>query len=289
MLQPFAYFAPTDLAEASSLLVRHGPHACPLAGGTRLLPALERQQMTATAVVDLRAIPTLADLHFEPARGLEIGALVTLATIGQSAIIRAQYPVLAATVQQMATPTVRHLATVGGNLCSGLAAADLLVVLIALDASVVIMGTEGRRRLALERFVAPWGELELAPGELIVAVQVPPPRGFSAYGRFNVRRAADVPLANVALCLELEREAGPPRAYGIRIAVGASGPAPARAEPAEEWLTGRQLTRENIARAAGLVAANVYPADDRRASRHYRRALLDALTQKSLTKATRDR
>lgn len=277
MLYPFEYFAPNTLAEASELLVRLGPRARPLAGGTALLAALERGQTSAEAVVNLKAIPGLREILFDPAQGLTLGALVTLADLIQSPVIRSHAPVLVDTARVMATPQVRTLATVGGNLCQALPAADLAVTLLALDAQVSLSGPQGSRTLALDQFFAAWGGAQLAPGEILTTIHVPPSRP-ALYTRFSVREAVDVPLANLAVALDLADG----RVKTARIVVGANGPRPTRAIRAERALLDQTPTPTTLAEVADLVVADYYPADDARASRWYRQTVMRVLVQRAL-------
>lgn len=276
MIDPLQYFAPVNLQQASELLFRLGPRARVLSGGTALLPALERAQMSADAVVNLKNIPALRELEFDPTRGLRVGALVTLAELQHSSIVRTHYPVLIETIAYIATPQVRNLATLGGNLCVGTPTADLAITLLTLEARVTIHGLEGERTVSLDSFYPTWGGTQLAPGEILIGISIPLPRGSARYQRFMVRQAVDVPLANFAILLEQQG--------GIishaRIALGGSGPRPLRMVRAERALLSQVAGQDAFARAIELVIADAYPPDDARASRSYRHALLRVLLRR---------
>lgn len=200
--------------------------------------------------------------------------------------MRRRYPALVHAAHFVATPQVRRLATVGGNLCSGLPSADLFVTLLALEAVVETWGPGGTRAFPLAALLTSWGALALQPGELVVAIRVPPPRGIAGYRRFMVRSAADVTLANVAVSLELVAQSShtqAPLIHRARVAVGANGPRPARLARAESFLNGRTLNRKTIARAGALIMEDSFPPDDERASRRYRRVMLGALCTEILT------
>ncbi len=281
MLQPFAYFEPTDLEEASALLMEHGPHARLLAGGTWLLVLLERRLATARAVINLKAVPELADAAPTPKGGLRLGALTRVDRLAAMPEVRQAYPALAQAAAAMATPHVRRRATLGGNLCSQIPFADLAVALLALEARVEVFGPRGRRTIPLTAFYEPWGPPVLAPGEVLVAVSLPAASGRSWYERFTVRQAADVVLANVAVSLEMSEG----RILRARIAIGADGPRPARALGAERLLEGQAASPDLFAAAAEAAATAANLADDWRASRDYRRHLLRVLTSRALQRA----
>ncbi|MCC7163764.1 MAG: xanthine dehydrogenase family protein subunit M [Anaerolineae bacterium] len=282
MIDPLQYFAPTTLQQASSLLVQWGPRARMLSGGTALLPALERAQWSATAIVNLKTIPGLRELEFDPSDGLHVGALVTLAELQRSPIVRAHYPVLQETIAYVATPQVRNLATLGGNLCVATPTADLAIILLALDARVTVHRVGGKDTLSLDRFYPTWGGTQLAQGEILTGISIPPPRGSARYQRFMVRQAVDVPLVNFAIALEQQEG----QISHARIVLGGSGPRPLRMIRAERALLGQLAGRETFARAIDLVIADAYPPDDLRASRAYRHELLRVLLRRTFSTFT---
>jgi aerobic carbon-monoxide dehydrogenase medium subunit len=278
VLAPFKYFAPETLDQASALLIEHGPRARALAGGTALLVALERAQSSADAVINLKQIPGLKEISFGPAQGLRLGALVTLSELRRSEAVRTHYPVLNETIDFIATPQVRNLATVGGNLCAAAPAADLSVTLLALDARVRICSPRGGQVLALDSFFPTWGGTILAPGEILTQIEIPLPRGSAHYSRFMIRQAVDVPLANLAIAIEKQRE----MISNARIVLGANGARPTRMRRAERALEQYRLSTATIARAEELVAADSFPTDDLRASRTYRREVIGVMTRRIL-------
>lgn len=283
MIDPLQYFAPVNLQQASELLIRLGPRARVLAGGTALLPALERAQMSADAIVNLKTIPAMRELDFDPSGGLRVGALVTLAELQRSPIVHTHYPVLIETIAVVATPQVRNLATLGGNLCVATPTADLAITLLALDAQVTIHNTAGERIVSLDSFYPTWGGVMLAPGEILTGISIPPPRGSARYQRFMVRQAVDVPLANFAILLELGRG----NISHARIVLGGCGPRPIRMVRAERALLGQAARDDTFVRAIELVIADAHPADDARASRSYRHELLRALLRRNLAALAR--
>lgn len=269
MLTPFRYCAPATLAEVSDQLLEFAPHGRVVAGGTDLLPNLERRRVLAQAVIALPPLAELRGVSGSPSAGLRVGALVTLAELIEAPLVRGHWPVLAQAAALMATPAVRALATVGGNVCGGLPHADLVVVGLALDAEVEIYGAAGARRQPLDQFLAPWGVAQFAPGDVLTSLHLPPPAGWAAYQRFSVRAAADVVLANVAV-----RRAD----AEVRIVVGGHGLRPRRSWAAEAMVAGGGA----IEAAAALAADWVCPADDVRASRAYRQALVGVLVGRAL-------
>src|SRR5579859_1076632 len=112
----FAYRAPTSLEEAARILHGEGPSAMPLAGGTDLLPNMKRRQQVPRTLLSLRGIDALRAVQFGDA-GMRLGACLTLADIASEPRFRNGATALAQAAAQVATPHIRNMATLGGNLC----------------------------------------------------------------------------------------------------------------------------------------------------------------------------
>jgi CO/xanthine dehydrogenase FAD-binding subunit len=180
----------------------------------------------------------------------------------------------------MGSPAIRHLATVGGNLCNASPAADLSPVLLALDAEVGIAGAAGERRLPLGQFFRGPGQTALAAGELLAWVEIPRKHaGWAArYERLDVRRAMDIAIVGVALALRLDGS----RVTEARLALGAVAPTPLRIPEAEAALTAGGPGPAAIERAAELAMAAARPIGDVRATAEYRRDMVGALVRRAL-------
>ena len=203
---------PGTLAEATALLQRHGRSARLVAGGTDLLPNMKRGVAGARLLVSLARVRGLDAITLDD-EGLHLGALATLSSVADSALVRETLPVMAKTAALVASPGIRNLATLGGNLCldtrcpyvdqtafwrealggclkkdgtachvvaSGrrcvaAASADLPPLLVALDATVRIVAVDGERIVAVESLFSKDGAapLALAPHEIVAEVIVP--------------------------------------------------------------------------------------------------------------------
>ena len=280
MRPSFAHHRPATLDEACRLLVAE-PRAAVLAGGTDLMVHLRQPQREKRppAVVNLKRIPGLGAVEVT-VDAIRLGTLVTLTALMEHPVVAAEYPVLPFAARYMGSPAIRHLATVGGNLCNASPAADLAPVLLVLDADVGIVGPAGARRLPLDRFFQGPGRTALAPGELLQWVEVPRKHaGWEVrYERLDVRRAMDIAIVGVALALR--REGG--RVAEARLALGAVAPTPRRVPDAEAALVAGGLDPATIARAVELAMAAARPIGDVRATAEYRREMVGALVRRAL-------
>ncbi len=278
-MRPFQYLAPRRLDEALSLLT---PEAVPLAGGTDLFLRMERRQTQPDAVVDLKRIPDMDRIEPSDA-GLRIGALALMETLAASPLVRKDYDALARSARVVGSIQTRNRATVGGNLANASPAADTATPLMALGAAVEAADADGTRQMPVEQLFLGPGRTALRDNEVLTAILIPamPARAGSAFERC-VRTAMDIAVVNCAAFLRLDEDGAVAEA---RIALGAVGPTPLRAESAESLLKGRRFGPGVAEEAAECAAADAQPIDDVRAGADYRREMVRVLTRRAIVSA----
>ncbi len=277
------YLAPRTLEEACSLLSTHGDEARLLAGGTDLLPQIKRREQHPRYLIGLKAVPGLDHIDFEPSRGLRIGALATLGAVAGSPPVREHFEVLAQAVLAMASPQVRNLGTVAGNLCHASPAADTASPLIALGATLRLVSPGGERSVPVEDFFGGPHRTVLGDDELVAEIQVPPPPPHSAGVYLKHTRRAAMDLAIVAVAVLMTMEAGVCR--DIRIVLGAVAPTPIRATEAESRLRGERPDDSLLEEAAALAASAARPVTDIRGSAEYRKEMVHVIARRALAGA----
>lgn len=272
---------PTGLAEAAQLLAQFPGRARLLAGGTDLLVDLKSARTTAGHLVSLARIESLRGI--ENRSGLRLGAMTTIAQIERSPLVRGPFAALRDAARLMASPQVRHLATIGGNIASAVPCADLPPVLGVLDALVVLWSPHGERTAALAEFFTGPRQTIRREDEVLIAILVPqpPPRFGAAYERFALREGNSIAVASVAASLTLD-EGGAMRA--ARLMLGAVAPIPLPVRVVEEALRGRRL-EETLDEAAEIAADAARPISDVRGSAAFRRRLVRVLTRRALLAA----
>jgi carbon-monoxide dehydrogenase medium subunit len=274
----FAYHRPTTLREAWRLLARQ-PGAALLAGGTDLLVQLRAGLLRPPAVVSLRNIPELAGVTAEPGGGLRIGAATPVADLLRHATVVRRYPLLAQALRVMASPQIRNVATLGGNLCNASPCADTAPPLLAYEARVVLRSARGRRELPLEEFFRGPGETDCRAGELLAAVRLPaPPPGARVLFHKQRRVHLDLALASIAVLLQLRGTS----CRKARLAAGSVGPTPLRLHEVERLLEGRTVTAELAAEAGTLAAQTVSPITDLRSTAEWRRRIVEVRVRRAL-------
>ena len=167
----FAYAKARDLTEAFDLLERHGERARVLAGGQSLIPSLNMRLSAPEILVDIGAL-RLRDIAVKDGR-VRIGALATHAAIERSAEVRKHVPLLAEAVKHVAHPAIRNRGTMGGSLALADPAAEYPACAVALDATIVVQGRKGERRVRAKDFFKGLFETDLRAGEIVVAAEFP--------------------------------------------------------------------------------------------------------------------
>lgn len=282
-MNEFEYVRPTTLEEACAALA--APGARPLAGGTDLIVQLRERRREADRVVDLKHVKELAGITDLAGGGLSLGAAATATQLAADARISKRYPALLASLGMIGSRQVQNRASLGGNICNAAPSADAVPPLIGYGAQGLIVGPGGSRRLAIEDMFAGPGRTTLADGEVLIAIELPPPpeRSAAHYIRFTPRREMDIAVAGVCSYLEL---ADNNTVNSARIALASVAPTPIRSAAAEQILIGAPANADTFDAAADAAAADASPISDTRGSAEFRKQLVRALTARTLLAAS---
>jgi carbon-monoxide dehydrogenase medium subunit len=280
---PFELVEPRSLAEAVSLLDRDDPAVRAVGGGTALMLMMKFGVLRPRRLVSLRALAgRLASVEVEEGGELRLGAMVPLAVLERSALVRHHAPVLVETLRTLANVRVRNVATLGGHLAHGDPHMDLPPVLVALGARVVAAGPAGERTFPGAELVAGYFETTLAGDELLVEVIVPPQGGRrAAYQKCTARAAEDWPALGVAVSLQGSLEV----VRDARIVVSAATERPMRLPAAEAVLRGRRPDDLLLRRAGEAAADEAVVIADEHGSAAYKRQLVRVHVARALRRA----
>jgi len=287
-LPRFEYHTPASVAEALDLLGRFGDKGRMIAGGTDLLVDMKKREVVPEHLISLNGIAELKGIAFSDNGGLRIGALATLGEIERSSIVREMYPPLRDAVDVMASTQIRTLATIGGNLCSALPSADTAPPLIALGASLKLIGPQGDRWVAVEDFFVAPKQSVCHADEILAEIHVPKPVANSSGGYLKLmrRHAMDLALVGVAVCLTLDGDRR--LCKGARIGLGSVAPTPVRVTDAERVLVDQEITEVLVREAAAIASRECRSRRESiRASQEYRRMMVEVLTKRAILEAHR--
>ncbi|MDA0597178.1 MAG: xanthine dehydrogenase family protein subunit M [Chloroflexi bacterium] len=283
-MHPFAYVAPSTVAEAVAELSKHGDRARPLAGGTDLLVKARANVWELDAVVDIKNIPELMTLTINGS-GLSIGAGVPCYQVYDNSEIAAQYPGIVDGASIIGGIQIQSRAGLGGNLCNAAPSGDGIPSLIALSAVAKIASVNGTREVAIENFCTGPSRTVLKAGELLVSIEVPKPAANSgaAYTRFIPRNEMDIAVAGVGVFVQLD--ASGKNFESARIALASVGPTLILASAAGDSLAGKPVNDETIAAASALARDAATPITDMRGTIEQRKQLVEVLTGRMINKA----
>lgn len=284
-MKDFEYVAPTTVDEAVGLLAKHNGQAKLLAGGTDLIVQLRERLREADVVVDVKKIPELTELRIDADGRLSIGAAAPCYRIyGNEQIVRSHAGLVDA-ARIIGGWQIQSRASIGGNLCNASPAADSIPALIAESAVCQIAGPSGRRTVPVADFCTAPGKNVLAAGEMLVAIELPPPsaRSASAYQRFIPRNEMDIAVVGVGSSLRLD-ESGK-KIAAARIGLGAVAPTPLYAAEASRWLAGKPADEKTFAQAGEMAKKIAKPISDMRGPAEYRLHLVGVLVERTLATA----
>jgi carbon-monoxide dehydrogenase medium subunit len=213
-MNKFEYARPETVAEAVGLLEEYGPDARILAGGTDLVIELRNRWTEPKVVIDVKRIPEFAPSITERGGVVSISAGTVMADLTASGLIQQRFPALAEAAVVVGSVQIRARATLAGNICNGSPAADTAPPLLVYDATIVIAGPSGVRRISVDEFIVGPGKTALERGELVLAIELPLPDGAfgAAYTRLTRRRGTD--LASITLCCGVDGDGNTRLAYG---------------------------------------------------------------------------
>ena len=277
------YASSHSVREAVDLLAEAGDRACILAGGTDILVQLRGGRTQADLVVDVKNIPELNEITYDPEGGLTLGAAVPCYKIyGNQAVSRA-YPGLIDCASLIGGTQIQGRASIGGNLCNAAPSADSIPILIALGATAAIAGPNGAREVAVEDFCTGPSQNVLQRGELMVSLHLPPPQANQGahYLRFIPRNEMDIAVAGVGVSVVLDNGAF----KSARVALASVAPTPLFVREAGEALAGQPVNEASVQKAADLAKAAAKPITDMRGTIEYRKHLCEVLTRRALNKA----
>ena len=322
-LTPFKLLRPRTLADAVSQLGEHGANCRVIAGGTDLIPSMRQKLFEPDYVLDLRGISELRGIKPQQDGSVEIGALTTLREIERSSFLREHYPVLTEAAATVASPVLRNMGTIGGNICLDTRclwynqsltwrkgcgfcikkdgdichvapggtkcwaafSGDTPPALLCLNAEIEIASSDGARRVSLAEFYTGLGDTyrKLQSKELVTRVFLPA----SSVGYRGVYRKlrvrGSIDYPLAGVAVVMKRSNG--HVADARIGITAVNPAPLLINGIQELLTGKAVD-DSLAEAAGDLAARASkPLTTSALTPEYRREMIRVFTKRAVLAA----
>jgi len=316
----FSLLRPRALEEALAHLAQHGPEAMVVAGGTDLVPNLQAGLYSPRALVDIKGLRDLRGIRFDSGQGLHVGALTTMTEIAESETVRRHYPVLAEAAATVASPILRNMGTLGGNLCLdtrclwynqsqtwrkscgfclkkdgsvchvapggkicwAVWSGDTAPALLTLDAEIEIASPRGRRRLPIAELYKNDGmdRIRLARDEILTGAFVP--AGTAGYrGLYHkLRIRGSIDYPLAGVALAMKVEDGV--CLDARLGLTAVNPAPLLVREITGMLRGQRYSPELVEAAAKAVIRTGKPLKTSVSTPEYRREMLHVFARRAL-------
>jgi 4-hydroxybenzoyl-CoA reductase subunit beta len=322
-LPQFRLLRPRTVEEAVAALAKHAGNVRVLAGGTDLIPSMRQKLFEPEYVLDLRCVAKLSGIRPQAGGAVEIGALTTLSTIEKSGYLLEHFPVLTEAAATVASPVLRNMGTIGGNICLDTRclwynqsltwrkgcgfcikkdgnlchvapggtkcwaafSGDTPPALLCLDAEIEIVGSAGARRIPLLEFYTGDGEnyRKLLPSELVTRIFLPASSADYRGVYRKLRVRGSIDYPLAGVAVVMKRSNG--QVADARIAMTAVNPAPLLVQRAGEMLVGK-VVDDSLAEAAGdLAARTAKPLTTSALTPEYRREMIRVFTKRAVLAA----
>ncbi len=322
-LPEFKLLRPRDLEEAVRHLGEHAGNLRVLAGGTDLIPSMRQKLFEPEYVLDLRGITTMLGIRPQGNGGVEIGALTTLRAIERSDFLRQHYPVLTEAAATVASPVLRNMGTIGGNICLdtrclwynqsltwrkgcgfcikkdgdlchvapggtkcwAVFSGDTPPALLCLNAEIEIASASGTRRLPLRDFYTGLGDnyRKLQPNELVTRVFLPASTADYRGVYRKLRVRGSIDYPLAGVAVVMKRSNG--HIADARIGITAVNPAPLLVKGAGDLLTGKVVDEALAAAVGDLAAKTAKPLTTSALTPEYRREMIRVFTKRAVLAA----
>jgi 4-hydroxybenzoyl-CoA reductase subunit beta len=322
-LPTFQLLRPTSLADATQMLAAHAGDVKVVAGGTDLLPSMKQKLFTPPFVLDLRAVGELRGIRTEADGSVSIGALTTLSTIERSPVIRQEYRVLYEATKTVASPVLRNMGTIGGNICLDTRclwynqsllwrkscgfclkkdgdlchvapsskicwaafSGDTPPALLCLGAEVEIASANESRRVPLSEFYVNDGivHLHLEPNELVSRIMLPATSRGWRGSYQKLRVRGSIDYPLAGVAVALKLDRG--RVEDARMAITAVNPAPHLIKDVDARLVGAEVGLELAESIGELAARTAKPLTTSALTPEYRREMVKVFAKRALLDA----
>jgi aerobic carbon-monoxide dehydrogenase medium subunit len=280
---PFEYHVPDSLEQALSLIDEHADEAKFLAGGQSLVPAMNFRVVQPTVLIDLNRISELSFIR-EEGETVRIGAMARERHLEFDPLIEKRTPLLYEAVPFIAHPQIRNRGTIGGSIVNADPAAELPVLMLAMNAKLKAKNISGERWIDAHDFFAGMFTTALTPNEILVEIELPFMPAHTGWSFMEVApRAGDYAMMGVAALVTLDENG---KCKTAKLVYLNAGDGPVEAKEAAKLLQGEPLNDKLIDSAAVMASQQeINPYGNMHASVDFQRHLANVLTKNTLKQA----
>lgn len=279
-----AIYEAESVADAAALRLEH-PEAQIIAGGSDVLVQVREGRRAGKELISIYMLDELRGVSLDEDENLRIGSLTSFSHITRDPLIQKYCAVLGEAVDQVGSPQIRNIGTIGGNTCNGVTSADSASTLHAWEAVVELTGIRGVRRVPISDFYIKAGTVDIRAdeGEIQTAILIPKAsyeNTFGHYIKYGMRNAMEIATLGCSVNVRLTPDRR--RIERCRIAYGVAGPVPMRAPSAEAAANGAEPSMELAEAFSRAALRDINPRDSWRASRDLRRHIAAEMAKRAL-------
>ncbi len=265
---------PERLAELKKAGDTKHEKGTPIAGGTDLL--VQQPEELTNKQISFLTVNKNSSI-FEQNGEVVLSADTTFEDFGESTIIRKYFPDIDETLKLIASPLIRNVATIGGNIVNASPIGDFTIILLALDAKVVLENKTGEKRtVALKDFYKGYKALDKSSDELLTEIKFSVSENLIFnFEKVSKRTHLDIASVNTALAISLSGET----IENIGLSAGGVAPVPKYLTETASYLKGKEINNETVLKAAEISRSEILPISDVRGSADYKKALLGRLIE----------
>ena len=258
---------PASLADALALLNREPGVWKPFAGGTDLMVLLEADKLPHLNYINIWGLQELRGIDVTDSH-ITLGALTTYTEVQSHPVLQGEFPMLCQAASETGGLAIQNRGTIGGNIVNASPAADSPPALLAYDAEIELISTDGTRWLPYRGFHTGYKQMLIGLNELLSRVRMPRnTRGATHYYRkVGTRKAQAISKVCLAALARLDDD----QISDCRIALGSVAPIVVRCVQTEDALRGRKPDTGTINSACATLSQEISPIDDIRSTADYR-------------------
>lgn len=284
-----ALYEAESVQHAVKLRLEH-PEAQIIAGGSDVLVQMREGKRAGKELISIYMLDEMRGVSIDEDENIRIGSLTSFSHITHDPIIQKYINVLGEAVDQVGSPQIRNIGTIGGNTCNGVTSADSASTLHAWEAIVELTGKNGVRRLPIKDFYIKAGtvDIRIEDGEIQTAILIPKASYENTYGhyiKYGMRNAMEIASLGCSVNVRLSEDKK--TIERARIAYGVAGPVPMRVPSAEAVANGSRITHDMVEEFALAVLKDINPRDSWRASKAFRQHIAVEMAKRCLIESVK--
>ena len=282
-----ALYEAESVPHAIALRLEH-PEAQIIAGGSDVLVQMREGRRAGKELISIYMLDELRGVTLDEDENLRIGSLTSFSHITRDPLIQKYVNVLGEAVDQVGSPQIRNIGTIGGNTCNGVTSADSASTLHAYEAIVELTGKNGVRRVPIRDFYIRAGQVDVRSDEIQTAILIPKAsyeNTFGHYIKYGMRNAMEI--ATLGCSVNVRLSADKQTIERCRIAYGVAGPVPMRVPSAETVANGEKPSLALAERFAEAVIADIKPRDSWRAAKAFREHIAVEMARRCLIESVK--